>query len=74
MAPLPFAPALPWMVIHGTDGCDVQAHVEPDAVTVMSPVPPSLENDPLVGATVKVQGVGVGVVPAWVTVITVPAT
>jgi hypothetical protein len=71
--PEPFVPAPPWIVIHGTAGVDVQAQVALDAVTAMSPVPPSLGNDPLVGATVKVQGGGAGAA-ACVIVTGVPAT
>jgi hypothetical protein len=71
--PDPVAPAFPSIVIHGTPGVEVHAQVAAEAVTVMSPEPPSLGNDPLVGATVKVQGGGAGAA-ACVIVTGVPAT
>ena len=64
------------MAIHATAGCAVQAQVGADAVTTISPLPPSAGKDAVVGAIVNVQGGVVGGVPgaAWFTVITAPAT
>jgi hypothetical protein len=63
------------MPIHASADDAVHAHVGADAVTVMSPLPPSDGYEAVVGATVNVQGGGgVAGAAAWLMVTAVPAT
>jgi len=55
-------------VIHGAALVAVHAHVEADAVTTISPLPPAAANGAAFGAMLKVHGSGGGAVCVIVTV------